>query len=89
MSDLLVPNTVAFLPVSFIIHSLTAQEFASDLLFQAQLQLFSRTLVASLTQCDLLILMKLIVHYLGPSEPDDNVGPGSPLGKQTKRCIAV
>lgn len=87
MSYLLVPNMVAFLHVSLL--NLLNQDFVSHLLFESELQLFSRVLVASLTQCNLLLLVKFILHYLGHQWNWAILALGSPLWNPTKYSIAV
>lgn len=46
------------------LHSLRTQDLVSDLLFESELQLFSSVLVASLTECNLLLLK--LMSSIGP-----------------------
>lgn len=61
------------------LHSPTTQDFVSDLLFESELQLFSSVLVASLAQCNLLILINTLPG--SPVKVMINIGPGKPSVK--------
>lgn len=49
------------------LHPLSTQDLISDLLFESELQLFSSVLVASLTECNLLLLK--LMSSTGPGKP--------------------